>query len=110
MSIKTATLDTAESPTPYWAVLDRRVRNTANKSLYTVQQVTRAIRLRDALSNFYNGTFYDEPSYGTTGISVKVGNPRVRDRKALRAYEAALATEGITKKVTPQGVLYRIKK
>lgn len=108
--MKTATLDTPASSTPFWAILDRRARNSANKTLYTAKQITRAIRLMDALPNFYNGTFYDDPSYGTTGISIKVGEPRVRDAKGLRAYEALLEQEGITKKVTKQGILYRIKK
>jgi len=110
MAIKTAVIDTKESPVPYWAILDRRVRNSANKSLYTTKQITRAIRLQDALRGFYNGTFYDEPSYGTTGISVKVGNPHVTDKRGLKAYEDLLTQEGITKKVSGQGVLYRIKK
>lgn len=109
MAIKTAVIDTKDSPTPFWAILDRRVRNAANKSLYTSKQITRAIRLQDALRSFYSGTFYDEPSYGTRGISVKVGNPSVRDRAGLKAYEAELAKEGITKKISAQGVLYRIK-
>lgn len=108
--MKTATLDTPASTCPFWAILDRRANNSANKTLYTTKQVTRAIRLLDALPNFYRGTFYDEPSYGTTGISVKVGNPQVADRKGLRAYEALLEAEGITKKITKQGILYRIKK
>jgi len=72
--MKVATLDVKESTIPFAALLDRRVQNTANKSLYTTKEVTRAIRLQDALRSFYKGTFYDDPSYGKTGISIKVGN------------------------------------
>lgn len=109
--MKTVQLDTPASSVPFWAVMDRRARNVANKTLYTQKQITRAIRLLDALPSLYKGTFYDEPSYGTTGITVKVGKPcQVRNNKELKAYEAMLEAEGITKKETEQGILYRIKK
>lgn len=110
MAIKTAVLDTQEAPTKWFAAKDRHLRNSVNKSLYSAKQVGRAIRLADALRDLYDGTFYDEPSYGTTGISVKVGNPSVKRKALLAAYEKSLEAEGITKKVTAQGILYRIKK
>ena len=109
MSITTAVLSTKESTVPFWAIQDRRMNNIKNKTRYTQRQITRAIRLQDALRLFYKGTFYDEPSYGTTGISIKVGNPTVIDNPGLAAYEKLLEAEGITRKVSAQGVLYRIK-
>ena len=109
MAIKTAVLDNTEAPSPYWAAMDRQRRNTNNKSLYSTAEITRAIRLQDALRGFYSGTFY-EPSWGVYGVSVKIGDPLIKERKALREYEAHLAEEGIIKKTTQQGVLYRIKK
>ena len=106
--MKTLELDTPAASNKWWAAQDRRMRNVANASLYTLKQRTRAIRMQDALAEVYNGRFFDEPNYGKRGISVKIENPQIRDRKTLRSLEASYAAEGIIKKRTAQGICYYI--
>jgi hypothetical protein len=102
------TLDTQAAPNKWWALRDRQQRNHANSTHYTLEQRTRAGRMQLALELCYTGRVY-EPSYGTTGVSVKtVGH--VRDRKALASLEAVWEAQGIIKRVTAQGTSYRFKK
>lgn len=103
-------LDTQEASCKWFAAKDRQMRNSVNKTLYTLQQRIRAERMRYALELVYKGRFFDEPSYGTTGISVKIEGPQVRDRKMLSVLEDDYSKEGIIKKVTKQGIVYRIPK
>lgn len=106
----TKQLDTQEAPFKWAAAQDRHMRNSVNKTLYTQQQCARALRMMYALETVYTGRFFDEPSYGKTGISVKIENAYARDRKMLAILEDGFAKEGIIKKVTPQGITYRIPK
>ena len=103
-------LDTQEAPNKWWAMQDRRMRNIANKSLYTQAEQVIAIRMLMVLQLVYAGRFFDEPNYGKRGISVKVEKPTVIDRKNLRLLEADWEKQGVVKKVTPQGLNYFIPK
>lgn len=108
--MKTLDIDVQAAPNKWWAMQDRRNQNIANATLYTLPQRTRAIRLQVALQAVYHGRFFDSPNYGKRGISVKIEEPIISDRKTLRALEAFWDTEGIIKKRTPQGICYYIKK
>jgi hypothetical protein len=46
-------------------------------------------------------------AYGRRGVSVKVDRAHVRDRRELAAMEADWAVQGVVKKVSDQGVIYR---
>jgi hypothetical protein len=41
-------------------------------------------------------------------VAVKIDKPIVKNKQMLREIEADWAQRGITKTVTPQGVLYRL--
>ena len=101
-------LDVQAAPNKWWALRDRQQRNHANSTHYTLEQRTRAQRMQLALELCYTGTVY-EPSYGTTGVSVKCAG-RVRDKHALARLEADWEQQGIIKRVTLQGTSYRFKK
>jgi hypothetical protein len=47
-------------------------------------------------------------AFGKRGVSVKVDRPTfVKDRRNLQLLEADWADRGVTKRVSPQGVIYR---
>lgn len=106
--MKTSILDTQEAPNKWWAAQDARMRNLANKSHWSQADQVRAERMKQVLTLVYQGReFYI--AYGKTGISIKVDQARVIDRRALALLEQDWAAEGVTKKDSTQGVIYRFK-
>jgi hypothetical protein len=107
--IKTVNLNNQEAPNKWWAARDARMRNFANASHYTDNQRLAAERMKLVLEMVYHnrGVFI---AYGKTGISLKVNDAVVRDRKELGLMEAGWSIVGYTKKTTPQGVIYRFQK
>jgi hypothetical protein len=104
----TVVLDTKESANKFWALQDRRMRNHANKTLYTQAQQIRLERIKLALEMVLRGTVY-EPSFGKKSASVKVQDGAlIADRKMLRLLELDWAKEGIFKKVSAQGFQYHM--
>jgi hypothetical protein len=104
----TVSLDTKESNNKFWALQDRRMRNHANKTLYTQAQQIRLERIKLALEMVLRGTVY-EPSFGKKSASVKVQDGAlIADRKMLRLLESDWAQEGIFKKVSAQGFQYHM--
>ena len=104
----TRLINTEEAPNKRYAALDRRMRNIVNSSHYTLAERTRAQRMQLALELCYAGVVY-EPSYGTTGVSIKVVG-FVSRKRDLAALESEWAAAGVIKKVSPQGTIYRFKK
>jgi CO dehydrogenase/acetyl-CoA synthase alpha subunit len=105
----TTILNTDESTNKWWALQDRRNRNIANSSHYTLTERTRAERMRQVLMLVYSGKVYDV-GYGKKSSSIKIQNWTVRDKKLLAELETDWEKEGITKKESPQGVQYHIPK
>jgi len=106
--MQTVFQDTQEAPNKWWALQDRRMRNYANRSLYSQQQQIRMERIRMALDSVVRGQVY-EVSYGRRSASVKVQTGAVVvDRKMLSLLESDWAKEGIFKKVTTQGFQYHM--
>lgn len=104
----TLSLDTKESSNKFFALQDRRMRNHANKTLYTQAQQIRLDRIKLALEMVLRGTVY-EPAYGKKSASVKVQDGAIiADRKTLRLLEQDWAAEGIFKKVSAQGFQYHM--
>jgi len=105
--MKTVSLDTQEAPNKWWAARDARMRNYANSTRYTEFQRIAAERMKLALELVYRakGIYI---AYGKKGISLKVDHPRVIDRYELSLLEAGWEQAGIIKKVTAQGVIYRL--
>lgn len=105
--MKTVTLNTQEAPIKWWAARDANMRNIANASLYSDSQKTRAERMKIGLGMVYSAkNIYI--AYGKRGISIKIDSALVTDRKNLKLFEQDYESAGIIKKVTPQGVVYRI--
>lgn len=93
----------------YAAARDARMRAAAMWSHYTEAERARAERMKLGLELCYSAKrFFINPR--GKFITIKIENPRVRDRVNLELLEADYEREGITKIVTPQGVTYRIPK
>ena len=100
-------LNTQEAPTKWFAAQDAQRRNTNNKSLYgqALQvQITRMLMIMDMV--YAAKGVYE--AYGKKGVSIKVDGARVTDQKNLTALEEEWTAKGFTKKITPQGVIYRL--
>jgi hypothetical protein len=93
----------------YAAARDARMRATAMWSHYTEAERVRAERMKLALELCYSAkNFYINPR--GRFISIKIDNPRVKDRSNLALLEQDYVEQGITKIVTAQGITYRIPK
>ena len=103
----TRDLDTQAAPTAWWAAQDARMRNIVNKSHYAESVHIRAERMVLALGLCYRAQGIHE-AFGKRGVSVKVDRPSfVKDRRNLALLEADWAEQGVVKKVSAQGVIYR---
>jgi hypothetical protein len=91
------------------AALDARMRNIAMASRYADAQKIQAERMKLGLDMVYasKGIYIN---FRLKFITLKIENPQVRDRKTLALLEQDYEKAGITKQVTAQGVIYRIKK
>lgn len=105
--MKVRHLDTKEAPTKWWAAQDARMRSIANSTLYTNEQKIRAERMALGLEMAYFAKGI-HIAFGKRGISVKVDMAIVKDRNVLSMLERDYEKEGIVKKDSPQGVIYRI--
>lgn len=104
--MQTVTLNTEEAPNKWWAARDARMRNYANSTLYDSATRIRAERMKLVLEMLYAArSVYI--AYGRRGVSLKVDRASVRDRRELAAMEADWAVQGVVKKVSDQGVIYR---
>lgn len=104
--MKTVFKDTDQAPCPWWAAQDARMKSIANKSRYGSDIHRKVEAMKMVLDSLYQGKIYE--AYNPKRVSVKVDKPLVRDRVRLREMEEYWATQGITKTVTPNGLLYRV--
>lgn len=103
----TRDLDTQAAPTAWWAAQDARMRNIVNKSHYAESVHIRVERMVLALGLCYRAQGIHE-AFGKRGVSIKVDRPSfLRDRKNLQLLEQDWAEQGVTKKVSAQGIIYR---
>ncbi len=105
--MKTSVLDTQESTNKRWAAQDARMRNIANASHYSEQTKIRTERMKYALELVYAAkNIY--VAFGKKGVSIKVDSAFVKDNKTLALLEQDWDAQGVTKKVSAQGVIYRL--
>jgi hypothetical protein len=105
--MNTLEINTQEAPTKWFAAQDAQRRNTNNKSRFpqSIQnQITRMLMIMDMV--YAAKGVYE--AYGKKGVSVKIDGAVIKDRKNLRALEAEWTAKGFVKKISPQGVIYRL--
>jgi hypothetical protein len=105
--LKTTTINTEEATNKRWAAQDAQRRNTNNKSHFSqaiqvqIERMKMVMNMVYACKNIYE-------AYGKKGVSIKVDGATVTDKKNLRLLEAEWTALGFTKKVSEQGVIYRL--
>lgn len=100
-------LDTKEAGTfAFAAVMDAQRRNTNNKSLYTQEQIRKALSVRDLLDSAfsYNSLYIN---YRKKFIAVKVEGARSRDSMSKRVIEL-FESLGYGVVTTQQGIIVRL--
>jgi hypothetical protein len=90
------------------AVLDARRRNTNNKSLYSQDQIRKALSVRDLLDYAFSYTSL-YINYRQKFISIKVEGARARDAMAKKVI-ALFETQGYGVVSTQQGIIVRVDK
>ena len=104
--MKSQQLHTEEAPNKWWAAQDARQRNINNKSHYSASVQKQVELMKLALGEVFRGKVYE--AYGKKGVSIKVDGAYCANKTTLAWLEEAWTEQGITKKVTPQGVIYRL--
>jgi hypothetical protein len=102
-------IDTQEAPVKWFAAQDARMRSAGWQSTYSQQQQNTAERVKIGLEMVYK-TRASHIAYGKYGISIKLEDPAVADRKNLKLLEQDYVKVGIVKKASTQGIIYRIKR
>jgi hypothetical protein len=103
----TKDLDTKEASNAFFAARDARMRNYALGSTYSERERLRAEQVKLGLECVYRVTEV-HINYRQKFIAVKLTNAIVRDRASVADLEAFYASQGIVKRKTAQGTIYRI--
>jgi len=106
--MKTTVLDNQEAPNKRWAAQDASMRNLANKSHWSAAAQLRAERMRMGFELVY-AVEKSYVSFGKKAVSIKLDHAQVKDAKNLALLESDYAKEGVTKKITNQGIIYTFK-
>jgi hypothetical protein len=108
--MQTTLIDNKEAATTkQFAAMQASMRNIANKSKYTQAVQVKMESMRMVLDTVYNAKKV-HIAFGKQGISVKVEGATVRDKHNLALLEGDWAQLGFKKRVSEQGVIYRISK
>jgi hypothetical protein len=99
------TIDRDKAPIPFAAVLNARMLNIENESLYTQQQRTKVIAMMHALELVYKAAAF-HINYRKRFIAIKIDDAQIWKRKDLRALEATWGDD-VVKIFTKQGIIYR---
>ena len=105
--MKTRELDTQPASNKWWAKKDANLLNLRWESTYSESQKLKASRVRGCLDLVY-GSRGVHINFREKWIAVKVDRPVIRDRKNLIALENDWESQGILRRDTPQGIIYRI--
>ena len=104
--MKALNINTEEATVKWWAARDAHMKSLANATHYSNEDKLRAERMKFALELMYNAdNIYI--AYGKKGISIKVNKAQVKNADLLNEMEDFWEGEGVVKKVSAQGVIYR---
>ena len=100
-------LETHAAGVKWFAAQDARIKSYAQSTSYSEKAKLRAERMRGALELCY---IHKEVhvNYRQRFVAIKVDGAQVRRKKDLALLESDWAKEGIIKRTSPQGVIYRI--
>lgn len=89
----------------FYAARDARMRNIVNASKYSEQDKIRAERMKLVLELVYWAKGI-HVNFRKTKIAIKVDSATVKDRSQLKLLEQDWEKQGVTKTLSPQGVIY----
>ena len=92
----------------FYAARDASMNHAINASRFTDAQKLKAERVKLALEMVYSADDFSITN-NKTFIRVKVHNGIVRNKKMLVLFEADWAKDGISRKLTKQGIIYCVK-
>lgn len=93
----------------YAAARDAAQRSYAASTLYSDREKVAAERMKLALELMYSAKDF-HINFRNKFIAIKIDSPTIRDRKNLRTLEKDWEKEGVQKRVSAQGIIYRIPK
>jgi hypothetical protein len=103
-------LDTVATTNGFYAMLaakDAQRINSNYKSTYSDSAIKTVVGAEALLTLAYK--FKDSYiNYRKNGISIKLNNALVRERKALREVESILEEKGFSKRTSAQGIIYSL--
>ena len=104
--MQTVFKETKEAQVKWWAAQDAQLRNSVNKTQWPQEVQLRVQRMLSVLDSLYVGRIYE--AYGKKRVTIKIDRPQVKDHKWLQMLETDWSQQGVTKTLTPQGVLYKV--
>ena len=107
---KLNTADAGDDIHKYYAAVNADITNAVNKSHFTDTQITTVLSVADVLSMYYQ--LEPKINYRKTKASIKIERKRAPSGRAeqIRKCEEQLSASGWVKSLTPQGIIYGIKK
>jgi len=105
--MNTRELDTLPATNKWWARQDANRLNLKWEPTYAESQKLKASRVRGCLDLVY-GSKGVHINFREKWIAIKVDRPVIRDRRNLQLLESDWEREGIIRRTTAQGVIYRI--
>ncbi len=115
--LKAVKIDTERAPMPWAAIRDASMRNAVGMTHFTAAEKRKSESMLFALQLCYrcDNSYINWRDGGSAGrpkfAAIKIENPTISDRKALNLLEEGWKTDAmlkkITKRITPQGILYR---
>jgi hypothetical protein len=104
--MQTVFKETKEAQVKWWAAQDAQLRNSVNKTQWPQEIQLRVQRMLSVLDILYAGRIYE--AYGKKRVAIKIDRPQVKDPKWLAMLEEEWTQQGVTKTLTPQGILYKV--
>ena len=102
-------LDTNAAGNKWWASRDAAIKSYAESTRYSAAERLAAERMKLGLEIVYASKAI-HVNYRGKFIAIKIEMPQVRDRKMLAVLEKDYSLMGIVKRLSPQGLIYRIPK
>jgi hypothetical protein len=105
--LKARHIDSEESPVPWFAVQDARMRSYAASTRYTDRQKIKCEAMKLALELVYRCKEV-HLNYRNKFVAIKIDAPSYVDRKQLKLLEGDWGNN-VEKILTAQGIIYRVK-
>lgn len=107
--MKAQFINSQEADNKVAAFFKSQLISTVNSSAYSTKQKAKAEGMLYALQLAYAST-RSFLNYRKSFVAIKFENAKVKNRQILKELESDFETQGITKVVSGQGIIYRLPK